>query len=65
MTDHATQRRPVRIRTSAARGQSIFPEFDVNVPMPPDTAVPGSYYKRALPPADAEAVVTTEAAPKA
>ena len=26
-------------------GKSIFPTFDVNVPMPRDTAVPGSYNK--------------------
>lgn len=28
-----------------AVGKSIFPTFDINVPMPKDTAVPGSYNK--------------------
>jgi hypothetical protein len=28
-------------------GKSIFPTFDVNVPMPADTAVPGSFNKSA------------------
>ena len=27
------------------KGKSIFPTFNVNVPMPRDTAVPGSYNK--------------------
>jgi hypothetical protein len=45
MTTPDTSSKPDR----PARGgmKSIFPPFNVNVPMPRDTAVPGSYNKPA------------------
>ena len=47
MTDHDTSPKPDRLPASGGLGKSIFPTFDVNVPMPRDTAVPGSYNKPA------------------
>lgn len=48
MTTRETSRRPDRSPADFGMGKSIFPFFDVNVPMPKDTAVPGSYRKPAL-----------------
>jgi hypothetical protein len=45
MTNRDTPHRPDRIPAGSDKGKSIFPVFDVNVPMPEDTAVPGSYNK--------------------
>jgi hypothetical protein len=47
MTDHDTTRKPDRLPGGSGLGKSIFPTFDINVPMPRDTAVPGSYNKPA------------------
>ena len=45
MTNRNTALQLERFPTSRSLGRSIFPTFDVNVPMPKDTAVPGSYNK--------------------
>jgi hypothetical protein len=47
MTDRDTSRKPDSFSASGNMGKSIFPTFNVNVPMPRDTAVPGSYNKPA------------------
>ncbi len=47
MTNHDTSPKPDRLPAGSGMGKSIFPTFDVNVPMPRDTAVPGSYNKPA------------------
>jgi hypothetical protein len=47
MTDRDTPRKPDHFPAGSDMGKSIFPTFDVNVPMPKDTAVPGSYNKPA------------------
>ena len=47
MTDRDTSRKPDRLPAGSDMGKSIFPTFNVNVPMPSDTAVPGSYHKPA------------------
>ena len=44
MTNRDTSRKLDRL-SSGSIGKSIFPTFNVNVPMPKDTAVPGSYRK--------------------
>ncbi len=54
MTTRETSDRPDRDPAGLGMGKSIFPIFDVNVPMPKDTAIPGSYRKPAHPPADAQ-----------
>ncbi len=46
MTDRETSEKPARL---PGFGKSIFPTFDINIPMPADTAVPGSYNKPAQP----------------
>ena len=43
MTNRDTPRETDRFPAGIGMGKSIFPTFDVNVPMPRDTAVPGSY----------------------
>jgi hypothetical protein len=43
MTERGSSRKPVGTRPSVDLGKSIFPTFEINVPMPSDTAVPGSY----------------------
>ncbi len=63
MTTRETSHRPDRDPADFGLGKSIFPFFDVNVPMPKDTAVPGSYRKPAQPlSADAHASKPTKAA---
>lgn len=47
MSDQKTPRGADRFPGGGGVGKSIFPMFDVNVPMPSDTAVPGSYNKPA------------------
>jgi|HubBroStandDraft_1064217.scaffolds.fasta_scaffold98725_3 hypothetical protein len=47
MTNRDTPPKPDRFPADSDLGKSIFPTFDVNVPMPRDTAVPGSYNKPA------------------
>ena len=47
MTNRDAPRKPDRFPAGNDMGKSIFPTFDVNVPMPKDTAVPGSYNKPA------------------
>jgi hypothetical protein len=47
MTELDAPRTPGRLPAGNGMGKSIFPTFDVNVPMPRDTAVPGSYKKPA------------------
>jgi hypothetical protein len=44
MTDRDTSVTPPRLPEFS---KSIFPTFNVNVPMPADTAIPGSYNKPA------------------
>ena len=43
MSSYDTSQKPDRVPAGVGVGKSIFPTFDVNVPMPRDTAVPGSY----------------------
>lgn len=43
MTNRDSSRNAERLLAGNSMGKSIFPTFDVNVPMPGDTAVPGSY----------------------
>jgi hypothetical protein len=43
MTTSDTSRKPDRSPAGGGMVKSIFPTFDVNVPMPRDTAIPGSY----------------------
>ena len=43
MSDRDTVHQPVRRPSLGRLEKSIFPTFRVNVPMPSDTAVPGSY----------------------
>ena len=50
MTNRNTPIKPDRFPADNELGKSIFPTFNVNVPMPVDTAVPGSYHKPAQPP---------------
>ena len=45
MKTHSTSSKPERFVAGSELGKSIFPTFNVNVPMPGDTAVPGSYNK--------------------
>jgi hypothetical protein len=47
MTELDAPRKSGRLPADNGMGRSIFPTFDVNVPMPSDTAVPGSYNKPA------------------
>jgi hypothetical protein len=47
MTNRDTSRKPDHLPAGSGMGKSIFPTFNVNVPMPSDTAVPGSYNKPA------------------
>jgi hypothetical protein len=47
MTNRDTPPKLGRLPAGSDLGKSIFPTFDVNVPMPGDTAVPGSYNKPA------------------
>jgi len=47
MTTRETPRKADRLSAGNGMGKSIFPTFSVNVPMPRDTAVPGSYDKTA------------------
>lgn len=47
MTNRDTSHKPDRLPPGSGMGKSIFPTFKVNVPMPSDTAVPGSYNKPA------------------
>jgi len=47
MTERDMSDKPDRFPSGNDLGKSIFPTFDVNVPMPKDTAVPGSYNKPA------------------
>jgi hypothetical protein len=47
MTTRDTSGKPDPVPASSGMEKSIFPTFDVNVPMPRDTAVPGSYNKPA------------------
>jgi hypothetical protein len=47
MTNRNTPSKPDRFPAGGGMGKSIFPTFNVNVPMPGDTAVPGSYNKPA------------------
>jgi len=47
MTNRDMSGKPDRFPAGSDLGKSIFPTFDVNVPMPKDTAVPGSYNKPA------------------
>jgi hypothetical protein len=45
MTDPDTSRNQPPLPGSGEFAKSIFPTFNVRVPMPADTAVPGSYNK--------------------
>ena len=45
MNNQDVPRRPPPSRDTRILAESIFPTFAVNVPMPKDTAVPGSYNK--------------------
>lgn len=49
MTTRNTSNEPDRFSAGSDMGKSIFPTFDINVPMPRDTAVPGSYKKPGVP----------------
>lgn len=55
MINRNTSRRPDHSPATADAIKSIFPTFNVNVPMPRDTAVPGSYNKPPQHSSDAEA----------
>lgn len=46
MTDRVPSRTPTHLPDDELPGKSIFPIFDINVPMPKDTAMPGSYNRR-------------------
>jgi hypothetical protein len=45
MTNSSTPRKTSHFPGGIGIGKSIFPIFNINVPMPKDTAVPGSYNK--------------------
>jgi hypothetical protein len=47
MADSNTPHNPNHLPAKNGMGKSIFPTFHINVPMPKDTAVPGSYNKPA------------------
>jgi hypothetical protein len=47
MTDRDTSNKPAPLLQGSEFAKSIFPPFNINVPMPADTAVPGSYNKPA------------------
>ena len=54
MINRNISRKPDPFPTGSDTGKSIFPTFNVNVPMPRDTAVPGSYNKPPQHSSDAE-----------
>jgi len=45
MTDRDTSHKPASLPAGGEFAKSIFPTFNIHVPMPADTAVPGSYNK--------------------
>jgi hypothetical protein len=47
MTNTKTPNKSGHLPAGNGMGKSIFPTFNVNVPMPSDTAVPGSFNKPA------------------